>query len=909
VQGVDELVGREGELATVSSFLAGTSGEGGSLLLEGPAGIGKTSIWEAGCRLARDSGFQVLVARPTLEEERFGFAVLADLLGGLDPAILAPLPPPQRRALEAALLLGDAGDVGGARAVPAALLGTLRLLAASAPVVLAVDDVQWVDGESSRAIAYAGRRLGPAPIRLLLTRRVADRPASQLERSLDPVRVEVGPLSFGAVCRLLQQRLGLTFSRPASRRIYEASGGNALFALELARLISARGGRIAAEDDLPLPEIVETALADRLETLAPSVRDALLAAELGGNATVAELAGAVEEDAIEEGERIGVLVRRGDRVRPSHPLLGAAAKARTRPADLREMHRLLATTAADEGRAVRHLALTWREPDAELAAVVAAAAERAALRGATAEAADLGEHALRLTHASDAAWPERLLAAAGYQNVVGELERTRELLLPAVDTLSSPDLRLQAFVLLRGVGRDMRECQHYLDRAATETTSDPHLRAFTLMHLAQHRSISRVADVPGALACAEEAAELAESGDLALRLDALGALAWARHLAGRPSEDVRERRRSLGDGDTVRLYLSPERAFAVRRIWRGELDRARAELHDLLALADVRGESEAYFAFRLHLCELELRAAGWDAVEALVDEWADQREEAMGGNAALLRCRALLAAGRGLVDEARRRGAEALATAQGVGTEWQELESRRALGLTALAGGDPATAAAELAQVSRHTSNAGVGDPGAFPFAADYVEALVATGALEEAAAVASTLAAQAEQQAHPWARVAAARCRGHLLLGERSDDAAAAAFAEAAAGYERLGFRLDQGRSLLLLGTALRHARRLREGRAACEQALAVFERIDSPGWAERARAELARFGGRTSGRGLTPTEERVASLVAQGLPNKRVAAELTVSVSAVERHLTRVYRKLGVHSRSELVRLLAQA
>jgi DNA-binding CsgD family transcriptional regulator len=248
---------------------------------------------------------------------------------------------------------------------------------------------------------------------------------------------------------------------------------------------------------------------------------------------------------------------------------------------------------------------------------------------------------------------------------------------------------------------------------------------------------------------------------------------------------------------------------------------------------------------------------------------------------------------------------EAVACADRIGLRWHALEARRARGLAALLSDDPAAACASLGEVDEYLRREGVENPGAFPLGPDYVEALVRAARIEEAQAVLERLSSHAE---HPWAEAAAARSRGHVLLGEGDAEAAIVAFGDAAARCERLELRFDLARSLLAKGITERRLRRKREARASLEEAANVFATLGAPGWAALAEAEAARIGGRRRSAGrLTATEGRVAELVRQGLSNKQIAAALVVSVGTVEAHLTRIYAKLEVRSRTDLVRVLS--
>jgi DNA-binding CsgD family transcriptional regulator len=341
-------------------------------------------------------------------------------------------------------------------------------------------------------------------------------------------------------------------------------------------------------------------------------------------------------------------------------------------------------------------------------------------------------------------------------------------------------------------------------------------------------------------------------------------------------------------------------------MWRGDLTGARTIFRSLLAQADERGETESHLAIRLQLCELELRAARWDVAANLLGEWEREASYIAGHSAALHRCQALVAAGRGESEEARRQADAAIADAAALGLPWHRLEALRARGLAELLAGEPAAACRSLREVWEHTRRVGIENPGAFPVAPELVWALAAAGEVDEARTVCEALARQVSAQDHLWGCAGAAVARGHLLLAIGDFEAAVRCLTDGAARYLGLGFPFDQARALTALGIAHRRLRQRREAASSLEWAAAIFDDIGSPGWAELAREELGRIGGRRAGvtGELTATESRVAQLVARGMTNKEVAAVLTVTVGAVEAHLTRIYAKLGVRSRTELAR-----
>ena len=182
-KGMSEVIGREPELAVLEKF-TGQGAPGLALLLIGGPGIGKTALWERGLHLARDRGIRVLAARPSGAEAELSFAGLFDLLEGIDIGAVGGLPVPQRRALEAALLRAEPMDAAPDRfAIAAGFLGVLRSLAASVPMLIAVDDLQWLDAASAEVLAFAARRARGQRFRFLLSRRSGA--ASGVERAVD----------------------------------------------------------------------------------------------------------------------------------------------------------------------------------------------------------------------------------------------------------------------------------------------------------------------------------------------------------------------------------------------------------------------------------------------------------------------------------------------------------------------------------------------------------------------------------------------------------------------------------------------------------------------------------------------------------------------------------------------------
>jgi DNA-binding CsgD family transcriptional regulator len=897
-------VGREAELSALHAFLDGDRGPH-AFVVVGDPGIGKTTLWEAGVVAARERGFRVLVARPNESEAKMAFAALSDLLDGVDATALRAVPRPQRRALEVALLRAEPGDSRVEPfAISAGLTGLLRSLAEAELVLVAIDDVPWLDETSAEALTFAARRA--ETVRFLLTRRSGD--ATSLEHVLESAgveRMEVQALSLGATRVLLSRRLGLSLPRHALRRVFELTGGNPLFALELGRMLGERGVPVVGAE-LPLPPVVDDLFGARIDKLPRPLRRLLLACSLSGDLHQAQLATIEGSSAIEEACEAGLLAADGDRFRPSHPLLAAAARGSSTASERRQLHLLLARAVVDEELRVRHLALATLGPDGALAQTAADAAASAAARGARPDAVELAGHALRLTPDGADERPDRVLALAGFLHAYGDDERLAAVLNAELESLPAGVRRAQAFLFLSesADAETLDELEHRLDRALAECPDDPAIRSQVLAKKSAYTIAIRVERVQEAEEWALDALEAAAgAGPDAERL-ALEALAWARGYRGRPLDDISRRFESSSDPAPY-LADSPERPAVLRHVWRGEIDAARADLVRMRSLVADHDEQVSFTLLSFDLAHLELRVGNLDRTAQLLEELAGP--DALRSPAYEF-SRALLAAGRGHPDEVESWATRTIERARQVGVRLDELEALRARGLAALLRGDSVLAAESLRLIWEHTQREGVDDPGVFPVAADLVEALVELGELDMARAVTERLQRLSEEQQHPWGLASVRRCRGLIELARGYNDAAVAQLLEAAEAYGALGLRFDQARSLLVLGRAQRRSRKWAAARASLGRADALFEELGSPGWSHHARSELARVGARRpAAEGeLTRAEERVALLAAEGRSNKEIAAELFVSVKTVEKHLSRAYAKLGVHSRGRLAQRL---
>jgi DNA-binding CsgD family transcriptional regulator len=907
-RGLSRPIGREQELAALR-VLIDPSADARAFIVTGSAGIGKTELWETATDDARSRGVRVLEARPSEAEAQLAFAALCDLMDGIDTAPLDALPMPQRHALDEALLRAEPGEVPPEpHAVGLGFLNALRSLSAGGVVLVAVDDVQWLDSASADVLAFAARRLRDSTVRLLFAQRTGTESAVVGALGTEGCRhLEVGPLSLGATRRLLAERLGLTLPRRVLRRVFDAAHGNPLFVLQLGRTLAERGVP-AVDEELEIPDDLEELVGTRVSELPEPVRLILVAAGLSGDLRRSQLAAVTDPSAVDEAFEAGLLVAEGDRVRPFHPLLSAAARMQAEPNERRALHAALAEAVTDETLRARHLALATELPDLEVAGVVEAAARRTRARGAIEDAAELAEHALRLTPTEAAEHAERLLLLGEYLFAF-DPQRVVDLLATRADELPTGSARARAHLLLSDAGtKDLRQKEYHVERALAEDTADPAIRASVLSEHAVYTAVCAVEQIEHAEALALDALQTA-AGDGQSERMALQALGWARALEGKRIADLHERFAAASDSPYL-LYQSVDRIAAVQLAWRGDVQQARNVLADLRATAEARGEGPSSGTLLLHLTEVELRAANWASALDYANAFQDSLYAETSATPVYARLRALLAAGQGDPDEAERWVREVIADSEATGFRWDLLEAMRARGIAALLRRDPAQAVESLWPVWEHTRREGIDDPGVFPVAPDLVEGLVELGKIEEAHAVTQRLDELATEQDHPWGLVTATRCRSLIALAARAAaDDAAEGLRSAAVTYGELGLPFEHARSSLALGRAERRRRKWASARAALAQAADAFDEIGSTGWSELARAAVARVGARkpVAPGELTPAERRVAELAAEGRANKEIAAALFVTINTVEVHLSRAYGKLGVRSRSQLAKRLS--
>jgi DNA-binding CsgD family transcriptional regulator len=418
-------------------------------------------------------------------------------------------------------------------------------------------------------------------------------------------------------------------------------------------------------------------------------------------------------------------------------------------------------------------------------------------------------------------------------------------------------------------------------------------------------------DVREAIAHGRAELEVAERlGDEVSVATALWSLARnEQRMTGRMPTELIERARALEPlARPAHPFVYRSRSsFAEMLSWTGDLARGLAEWDRLRRQAIERGDEHSLGWTLAQMIPFECHAGAWEPALAHANECYELGFAAgeVPLHAVALADRALVEAHLGDTSAARRDAEEALRIGAPLGALMADRTVAWALGLLELSLGNPAGAHAQLGPLVEARRAAGIGEPGDLGFVPDEVEALIGIGQLAEAEALLAWFEGLARASGRVQALAASDRCRG-MLHGARGDThAAIAALGEARTRHATIGNPLGLGRTLLLLGSTQRRARQWLAARASLESSLAVFESLGAALWKERARAELARVGGRrAAGNELTPSEQKVATLVAEGRTNREVAAALLLAERTVESHLSKTYAKLGVRSRAELAR-----
>jgi DNA-binding CsgD family transcriptional regulator len=782
-------------------------------------------------------------------------------------------------------------------------------LSETQPVLLAIDDLQWLDAASASILGYVVRRLTGEPIGLLATRRVGEPAPLSLDdviRSEALRRETIGPLSMGAIHHIIRAQLGTSLARPTLLRVHQASGGNPLFALEIGRVL-AEAGPLFPGQPIPIPSDVESIVRERLQRLPGRTRETLLAAGALAEPRVAVVSEAlgrpIDEDLELARSRQVAAVEQGV-IRFRHPLFGSALYASAPASQRRQLHGRLATVVSDAEERARHLALAVAGRDEETAKAVHATAREASRRGAPLAAIELLEHALAIGQPDPAIHAERIYDLADNLALAGDNPRAREML-DSIDPWrgwpphihgSALELMLELVYWMYGPGPQVDG----LGERLLGGELPPAVRAEV------HNSMARFTehDLPRSL----------EHSEAALRqLDALGDEADPVVVATALTIHVRDRL-VLGHGfdramiDRA-LELETRAPRATRRVAVGTdgygqwvkyadgVDEARDVLEAGLARDLEAGYEKGALNKLQHLALTECLAGNLELAREHALRACElhdlERNRVLGYAYPIL---AIIDAHRG--DAERVYAVRDMYREQG-----NPVHLMAALGLLELSLGNDRAALDQLQQGLDLQRAAGLREPGIHRMHANAAEAAVTLGDLERAQRITDELEEHGRRVEHRWSLAAGARCRALIRVASGDVPGGLAACDEAMAWHESLPMPFERARTLLVKGVIERRARRRSEAHRSLTEAAETFERMGARLWAGRARAELKRIGlRRSTGHELTEGERRCAELAASGMTNREVAAALFISPKTVEANLARVYRKLGIGSRAEL-------
>jgi DNA-binding CsgD family transcriptional regulator len=907
-------LGRHAELARLGDLLDAVGPAGPSVVVvQGAAGQGKTMLldWTAGA--ARERGLRVLRATGVEFERGLAFsgltAVLRPLLARLDG--LTAL---QAQALRGAL--GLERSESQALAVYSATLSLLSLVAEVAPVVVVVDDAQWVDPASLEALTFAAHRCDADRVGFVFAQRSGV--PCVLDQARFP-RLDLAGLDEQAAVDLL----AASGVAPAvASRCWLLTLGNPLALIEGARGLTPaqRRGEAPLPAVLPVDDRLLEQFRRELADLPPATLRALGLAALAADGDLGVVAGALAAlggttDDLGPAEARGIVRLSEGRVEWRHPLLRCAVHEEIEAAERRALHGALAAAAGAAGqdeRAVWHLAESVTGPDDAIADRLAATGAAAYRRGALAAATEAYEQASRL--AGSAADRDRhLLSAADVRWADGDYERATFLLGPAIDRSTDPVSRAAMAVILGQTetwsSGALRSAERLESHARAVAELAPELSAVLLLHAAMSRMMALDIDLAVAAAAAATAAA-DRSGDLAAQFGARSVAALAGFFAGGgPASEVAIE--PIGQLALAAIDDKDDQGVAVivalcayAQLTRGEADAALDLLTRIIDSSDRAGMLARAVLARMIRAEALWRRGRWSEALALMTHLSSL-QEATSRTQLRICASAVLArieAGLGHADECRQHTELTVAAASALGIDHLVAWALSGLGLLELGAGRHAEAAAAFDRVAAAAGH--VPEPGFLWWQADAIEAYHGAGRAADARDLLAGLESMAAATGRLWARAAAARCRA--LLGDGDVEGRLNGSID---DFRVLGAPFEEARTLLVRGE-----HRLRTGRAgdgARDAALArtIFSRLGARAWSDRASRVRGEAGGNdvSLASQLSPAELRVALAVGEGISNREAAERLYVSTKTIDYHLQNIYRKLGLRSRTQLAALVA--
>ncbi|MEU9206120.1 LuxR family transcriptional regulator [Streptomyces sp. NPDC048332] len=875
------------------------------VVLFGPPGSGKTTA--AGV-LGRQSGLPVLRLAPGPQDARVACAGLLEL------ALALPASPAARELTatldEAAGRSGFPDDAG--RALRLRRL-TAALLREAPPMTLVVDNAQWLDPASAAVLGWALRLTPDLPV--IAAERIWRPGAAGHWCGEDTCAVRIPPLAAPQVATLLSP---YRLSPREVTRIHTHSGGNPALALALAdasRPLSDRDG----ESESALPPTARRLVGEWLDEVPAQVQELLTFAALDDRPDVellGRLAGPAAEALLAQAEAAGVLeIGRADRsVQFTASAIGTELATRLPGHARRLLHARLAEASNDSVRRDRHTVLAADGADPRAARRAARAAVRARQRGDHALAAELSLLAAqRTSHDDSELLTERALTAVRDAAHYGDLPRSRAAARLVLGHDTTPDQRVDALVaLIDASGQHLHGADELFADALHTAAGRPGLTAQILIRQSIWANVNE-GDPHRACALAGRATALAETvGDTTTTVMALTMQARLQRVLGHPdAETTLSRALFLPRAASIPVNGTPQHLAARHALFDDHPEEARTMLLPLLVEAERTGDAEATVDILRSLAEAELRAGR--CARAL--HHAD-RAQALTDGTALSPAPACYTSS--LVEGTARRTDLALVHARrGVDTARQEdnkvFLSRNlfALGRLLLATGRPKEALEVLEEVRTLEELQQVRDPSVLRWHPELAETFVALGRLDQAQSLLDDTRRTATELGRDAVLPPLERAQALLDAARGDYDTAARRLTDAADRLRHLP--LERGRTLLALSHTERRGRRRASARTAAQSAADLFTAHQAHPWAETAAHTLGRLESAPTDHNahlrLTSAEQRCAELAAAGASNRDIATTLTVSVKTVEATLTRVYRKLGLHSRFQLAHTITPA
>ncbi|WP_142228602.1 helix-turn-helix transcriptional regulator [Streptomyces cavourensis] len=875
------------------------------VVLFGPPGSGKTTAAGA---LGRRSGLPVLRLAPGPQDTKIPYTGLLELALAL-PALPA--------ALELAAALDETTGRSGSPDEAGRELRLRRLTAAllreAPPMTLVVDNAQWLDPASAAVLGWALRLAQDLPV--IAAERTWRPGAADHWCGEDACAVRIPPLAAPQIAALLSP---YRLAPHEVTRIHARSGGNPALALALADVSRPFPDQDGVSQSA-LPPTARRLVGEWLDEVPAQVQQLLTLAALDDRPDLellGRLAGPAAEALLAQAEAAGLLdaEQPDGTVRFTASAIGTELATRLPGHARRLLHASLAGSSRDSVRRDRHTVLAADADDPRSALRAARAAVRARQRGDHALAAELSLLAAQRTpHDDGDLLAERALTAVRDAAHYGDLPRGRIAARLVLDQDTTPDQRVDALVaLIDASGQHLHSADELFAAALRAATGRPDLTARLLIRQSIWANVNE-GELHRACDLAGRATALAETaGDTTTTAMALTMQARLQRVLGHPDAGTTlSRALSLPRAASIPVNGTPQHLAARHALFDDQPDKARTALHPLLVEAEQAGDAEATVDILRSLAESELRAGR--CARAL--EHA-HRAQALTDRTALSAAPACYTSA--LVEGTARRTDLALVHARrGVDTARQEdnkvFLSRNlfALGHLLLATGRPKEALEALEEVRDLEELQQVRDPSVLRWHPELAETFVALGRFDQAQSLLGDTRRTATDLGRATVLPSLERSQALLDAARGHYDTAARRLTEAADGLRHLP--LERGRTLLALSHTERRGRRRASARAAARSAADLFTAHQAHPWARTAAHTLGRLEDAPTDHNarprLTPAEQRCAELAAAGASNRDIATTLTVSVKTVEATLTRVYRKLGLHSRFQLAHTVTPA